>query len=463
MYLGGLLSSTGRRTPIRASEGLPRNSLKIGDLVAGRLGLGARGTGEGDRPGDDLAVEGGLVGRGDAAGDRLEAGHVALDPAGDDLDAVDDLARAGGRRRFRGLAEDDDAGGRRVGAPGPGDERQPGEQAGEARRRRPLAPGWRRFSAVCKHDLHLEPRCSYRGCGRDSAFAARRNAPCLPALHDPGQAASVGLRSEMGAGGPGRRFHRRRPGVARNRGGRDRARGDRRRPPALLARHPRAALARPRRARARARPGPLERRRERVERARPDPARAGGGDRLRRGRRGRAARRGLARIEERNPAINAVVETFPERSREMLDGRPDGPAARRPGRDQGRVAAALAGAALRRRRNAGPDRARRVRPLPRPARRRGGDRRGRQHARGRRQQHGQRLRLRPRPQPLEHRALPRRLLERPRRRGRRAARRRRRRRRRDRLDPLPGRLLRPDRAEADLRPLGDGRATTWRP
>ena len=30
----------------------------------------------------------------------------------------------------------------------------------------------------------------------------------------------------------------------------------------------------------------------------------------------------LARIEERNPAINAVVETFPERSREMLDGRP---------------------------------------------------------------------------------------------------------------------------------------------
>ena len=38
-----------------------------------------------------------------------------------------------------------------------------------------------------------------------------------------------------------------------------------------------------------------------------------------------------------------------------------------------------------------------------------------------------------------------------------AARRRRGRRRRDRLDPLPGRLLRPDRAEADLRPLGDGR------
>ena len=33
----------------------------------------------------------------------------------------------------------------------------------------------------------------------------------------------------------------------------------------------------------------------------------------------------LARIEERNPAINAVVETFPERSREMLDAAPQGP------------------------------------------------------------------------------------------------------------------------------------------
>jgi aspartyl-tRNA(Asn)/glutamyl-tRNA(Gln) amidotransferase subunit A len=33
----------------------------------------------------------------------------------------------------------------------------------------------------------------------------------------------------------------------------------------------------------------------------------------------------LARIEERNPAINAVVETFPERSRAMLDATPAGP------------------------------------------------------------------------------------------------------------------------------------------
>ncbi len=33
----------------------------------------------------------------------------------------------------------------------------------------------------------------------------------------------------------------------------------------------------------------------------------------------------LARIEERNPALNAVVETFPERSREMLSAAPAGP------------------------------------------------------------------------------------------------------------------------------------------
>lgn len=33
----------------------------------------------------------------------------------------------------------------------------------------------------------------------------------------------------------------------------------------------------------------------------------------------------LSRIEERNGAVNAVVETFPERSREMLDTAPDGP------------------------------------------------------------------------------------------------------------------------------------------
>ena len=35
-------------------------------------------------------------------------------------------------------------------------------------------------------------------------------------------------------------------------------------------------------------------------------------------------RRRWARIEERNPALNAVVETFPERSREMLAAAPAG-------------------------------------------------------------------------------------------------------------------------------------------
>jgi aspartyl-tRNA(Asn)/glutamyl-tRNA(Gln) amidotransferase subunit A len=33
----------------------------------------------------------------------------------------------------------------------------------------------------------------------------------------------------------------------------------------------------------------------------------------------------LARIEERNPRVNAIVETFPERSREMLESAPEGP------------------------------------------------------------------------------------------------------------------------------------------
>ena len=61
------------------------------------------------------------------------------------------------------------------------------------------------------------------------------------------------------------------------------------------------------------------------ERARPLAARAGGGDRRRRGRPGELLDAPLARIEERNPAINAVVETFPERSREMLAAAPAGP------------------------------------------------------------------------------------------------------------------------------------------
>ncbi len=78
-----------------------------------------------------------------------------------------------------------------------------------------------------------------------------------------------------------------------------------------------------------------------------------------------------------------------------------------------------------------------------------------EHARVRGRKHRAHLRLRPGPQPVGHRALPRRLLERARRRRRRAAGERRGGRRRDRLDSLPGGLLRAHRPEADLRPLGD--------
>ena len=33
----------------------------------------------------------------------------------------------------------------------------------------------------------------------------------------------------------------------------------------------------------------------------------------------------LARIEDRNPELNAIVATFPDDSRRMLDNAPDGP------------------------------------------------------------------------------------------------------------------------------------------
>ncbi len=56
----------------------------------------------------------------------------------------------------------------------------------------------------------------------------------------------------------------------------------------------------------------------------------------------------LERFEERNPALNAVVATFPEQSREMLARSAGGAAARGTGGDQGRVAAALARPAVRR-------------------------------------------------------------------------------------------------------------------
>ncbi len=235
MYLGGLEPSTGRRTPIRACEGLPRNSLKKPTSSVVVFVVRARGPGQRDRPGDDLAVEGRLVGRGDAAGDRLEAGHVSLDPAGDDLDVVDDLARAGRRRRRRGLAEDDDA----QRAPS---RRRPARRPRRARRagRRARAPTARARSAgsvfgCSLHDLKLQTPASRPGLRPRFCLPARRDAALGAALHDPGHAASVGLPPGMEATDRAERFHPRRPRLARDRGRRDRARGDQRGPPAVLA------------------------------------------------------------------------------------------------------------------------------------------------------------------------------------------------------------------------------------
>ena len=337
---------------------------------------------------------------------------MALDPAGDDLDPVDDLARAGRAAALSAVwPRTTTRGGRRVGAPRPGDGDQADEQAGERRRRSRARPVGSVFGCL-NQDLNLQPRSSTGVAAGilpsppgECTLPARvaRSRPrrlCRVAIRDGGLAtaaddfiagglASLGIEAdeiELAVIGAAHQLFW--PG------------------------DPRPARARPRRARARARPGPLQGARR--ERARPAAARAGRGDRRRRGRRRRAARRRAGPDRGAQPGDQRRRRDLPGALARDARRRPRGPAARRPGRDQGRVAAALAGAALRRRRNADPDRARRVRPLPRPARRRGGDRRGRQHARGRRQQHRQRLRLRAGPQPLEHRALPGRLLQRPR-------------------------------------------------
>ena len=77
------------------------------------------------------------------------------------------------------------------------------------------------------------------------------------------------------------------------------------------------------RRRARARPRPLRRRRRARERRSTSPCArqaaaiaAGEADPA------ELLDAALARIEQRNPALNAVVETFPERSREMLAAAP---------------------------------------------------------------------------------------------------------------------------------------------
>ena len=277
------------------------------------------------------------------------------------------------------------------------------------------------------------------------------------ALHDPGQGVSVGLPSEMAE-------PRRTEQTISSTAGSPRSgiEADEIERAVIGAAHalfwpgdPRAALARPRRARARARPGPLEG--APSERARPRPC---AGRRRRspparptppscstpRWPGSRSATRRSTPWSRPSPSARARCSTaaptgplhgvpvvikdewpLPWRAQrfgmaEMLN--PTAPGESGPYRALRDAGAVIVGV-------------------------------GNMHEAGA-EQHRQRLRLRPRPQSLEHRALPRRLLERPRRRGRRAPGGRRGRRRRDRLDPLPGRLLRPDRAEADLRPLGDG-------
>jgi hypothetical protein len=95
--------------------------------------------------------------------------------------------------------------------------------------------------------------------------------------------------------------------------------------------------------------------------------------------------------------------------------------------------------------------------ISRASRRRRGDRGRRQHARVWLGQHGPPVCFRTRPEPLEYRPVPRRIVERPGRGGRRPVGRRRGRRRRGGIDSLSLRILRAHRAEADLRALDDGR------
>ena len=285
---------------------------------------------------------------------------MALDPAGDDLDVVDDLARAGGRRRRRRSGRGRRrAAGAESAAPG-----QAAATSAASRQARPsgdrrAAPPDRFSAARSARSQPATPACS---AGLRPGFClsrARRMRPAGARLHDPGHARLVGLPAEMEAADRSRRVHPGRPRLARDRGRRGRAGGDGRRPPALLAGDP-ASCSRSTPASVAPERGPdLSSARRTMSAPRPLAARPGRRDRRRRrSTRPSCSTPTLARIEQRNPALNAVVETFPERSREMLAAAPDGPAARRPGRDQGRVAAALAGAALRRRRDAGADRAR---------------------------------------------------------------------------------------------------------
>ena len=118
------------------------------------------------------------------------------------------------------------------------------------------------------------------------------------------------------------------------------------------------------------------------EPARRTNSRAGLGDGQRRRRSRRAARGHAAWIEERNPAVNAIVDTFPAEVAARCSPRPRAArctACRSRSRTSGRsMARGAAGGRRARRTGAG---GRRIGALPGPSRRRGGDRRGREHAR----------------------------------------------------------------------------------
>src|SRR6185369_15610846 len=115
-----------------------------------------------------------------------------------------------------------------------------------------------------------------------------------------------------------------RAGVLRDRGGRHRARGDGRRLVALRTGHAGAPGRRSRRGRAGTRRGPLEGSRpvNALDLSlREQAAQIAGGEVDA----GELLDACLARIEERNPDLNAVVATFPEESRQMLEQAADGP------------------------------------------------------------------------------------------------------------------------------------------
>ena len=325
MYWGGFEPSTGRRTPIRASEGLPRNSLKKPTSSVVVVGFRVEGCGEGDRPGDDLAFEGRLVGPGDAAGDRLEAGHVALDPAGRDLDVVDDLPGQDGGGVSEVWPSTTTRSGAESAAPGQATATRAREQAGGGQRQRPGAAG-SVFLLLSRASISGKHRAVTPVAAGILPFARRRDAAAAAPMHDPGHAACCRVGAEMEASDRADDFIP--AGLA--------ALGIEADevdlavmgavhqlfwPPilellALDTSERRAGALTPTSRKA---PEPHERRSTSRLRAQAAAIAAGEVDPA------ELLEATLARIEERNPALNAVVETFPERSREMLAAAPDGP------------------------------------------------------------------------------------------------------------------------------------------